>query len=219
MRRMTEPAATVGRARWAFRTAFGSSLMLGVLVSCSDPAVAPFSDRGAEPPAHPALPRATVARVEDFDAAVPQAYYALSLEFSKRTAGFTPPVQARAYAYMGLALYESLVSGMPRHRSIAGHLNGIGALPRAHGHYHWPLVASAAMAEVMRGFRADGNNLHGLVPAGLRIAGLTKGTATGFWWRGAGARVRSASQPNATCRRTVLPAGGVCSIDGGLDVC
>ena len=112
MRRMTEPAATVGRARWAFRTAFGSSLMLGVLVSCSDPAVAPFSDPGAEPQAHPALPRATVARVEDFDAAVPQAYYALSLEFSKRTAGFTPPVQARAYAYMGLALYESLVGGM-----------------------------------------------------------------------------------------------------------
>ena len=159
MRRMTEPAATVGRARWAFRTAFGSSLMLGVLVSCSDPAVAPFSDPDAEPQAHPALPRATVARVEDFDAAVPQAYYALSLEFSKRTAGFTPPVQARAYAYMGLALYESLVGGMPDHRSIAGRLNGVGTLPQATGvPYSWPLVANAALAEVMRGLWGDKTN-------------------------------------------------------------
>ena len=36
------------------------------------------------------------------------------------------------------------------------------------------------MAKVMRGSPADGNSLHGPAPAGLRIAGLTKGTATGF---------------------------------------
>ena len=96
---------------------------------------------------------------EDFDADVPLAYYELSLEFSKRTAGFTPPVQSRAYAYMGLALYEALVGGMPDQRSIASQLNGIGPLPIAHGvAYHWPLVANAALAEVMRGLWGGATN-------------------------------------------------------------
>ena len=96
----------------------------------------------------------------DFDAAVPVAYYQLSLAFSKRTAGFTPPVQARAFGYMGLALYESVVGGMPDHQSIASQLNGIGSLPRAVGiPYNWALVANAALAEVMRGLWGDKTNV------------------------------------------------------------
>jgi hypothetical protein len=92
------------------------------------------------------------ALVSDFSADVPIAYYDLSLTFTKRTGGFTPPVQARAYGYMGVALYEALVAGMPGHRSIASQLNGIGALPEPHGiAYDWPLVANAALAGVMRG--------------------------------------------------------------------
>jgi hypothetical protein len=56
---------------------------------------------------------------------------------------------------MGLALYESVVGGMPRNRSIAGSLRGIGPLPRHSGTTYWPLAASAAMAEVMRGLWGD----------------------------------------------------------------
>lgn len=97
--------------------------------------------------------------VSDFGPDVPIAYYDLSLQFTKQTAGFTPPVQARAYGYMGVALYEALVAGMPDHRSIAGQLNGIGTLPDARGiPYNWPLVANAAMAEVMRGLWGDKTN-------------------------------------------------------------
>lgn len=99
------------------------------------------------------------APVRRYSAEVPLAYYDLSFKLSKRTGGITPPVQARIFAYMGLALYESLVSGMPRHRSIARHLNGIGELPEAEGRYYWPLVASAAMAEVMRGLWGDATNV------------------------------------------------------------
>lgn len=92
------------------------------------------------------------ASVANYGPEIPLAYYELSLVFSKRTAGFTPPVQARAYAYMGLALYEAVVRGMPNHQSIAGQLHGIGALPSQEGTpYHWPLAASAALAEAMRG--------------------------------------------------------------------
>ena len=38
------------------------------------------------------------AAVASYGAEIPLAYYNLSLVFSKRTGGFTPPVQARAYA-------------------------------------------------------------------------------------------------------------------------
>lgn len=96
------------------------------------------------------------ALVSDFPPDIPIAYYDLSLTFTKRTGGFTPPVQARAYGYMGLALYEALVAGMPDHRSVASQLHGIGALPNPKGiPYQWPLVANAALAEVMRGLWGD----------------------------------------------------------------
>jgi hypothetical protein len=90
---------------------------------------------------------------------VPLAYYDLSITLSKRTGGITPPVQARIFAYMGLALYESVVGGMPHNRSIASSLHGIGPLPENHGTRSWPLVASAAMAEVMRGLWGDKTNV------------------------------------------------------------
>src|SRR5712691_7887500 len=96
----------------------------------------------------------------DFDPGVPVAYYQHSLRFSKATAGFTPPVQARAFGYMGLALYEAVIAGMPDHRSVASQLNGIGRLPEANGiPYNWALVANAALAEVMRGLWGDQTNL------------------------------------------------------------
>ncbi len=90
---------------------------------------------------------------------VPLAYYNLSFTLSKRTGGITPPVQGRIFAYMGLALYESVVGGMPHNRSIASSLHGIGPLPENHGTKYWPLVASAAMAEVMRGLWGDATNV------------------------------------------------------------
>lgn len=90
---------------------------------------------------------------------VPLAYYNLSFALSKRTRGITPPVQARTFAYMGLALYESVVGGMPHNRSIAGSLHEIGPLPRSPGAKYWPLVASASMAEVMRGLWGDATDV------------------------------------------------------------
>jgi hypothetical protein len=90
---------------------------------------------------------------------VPLAYYDLSFTLSKRTGGITPPVQARIFAYMGLALYESVVGGMPRNASIARSLHVVARVPENHGSKSWPLVASAAMAEVMRGLWGDATNV------------------------------------------------------------
>ena len=125
-------------------------LAAGGVVACSEDApVAPGAGGTASGRQHAA---ASLDPVSGHGAEVPLAYYELSLAFTKQTLGFSPPVQARAYAYMGLALYEALVSGMPGYRSIAKQLNGIGPLPEPAGiPYHWPLVANAALAEVMRG--------------------------------------------------------------------
>lgn len=125
--------------------------------------IAACSERTGPTEASVALASHTVQRAadaiplaRDFSVDVPDAYFDLSRTFTIHTGGFTPPVQSRAYGYMGLALYESLVGGMPDHRSIASQLNGIGALPQPLGiPYVWPLVANAAMAEVMRGLWGD----------------------------------------------------------------
>lgn len=100
--------------------------------------------------AHAAPPVNALA--DQFDAEVPTAWFDLSLVLVQQTAGFSPPVASRAFAYAGLALYEALVPGMPDHRSLAGQLNGLSELPHAGKNraYHWPTVANGSMATILR---------------------------------------------------------------------
>jgi hypothetical protein len=59
----------------------------------------------------------------------------------------SPPVAARIYAYGAIGVYESVVHGMPGHRSLAGQLNGLDSLPTpAPGlEYDWPSVLAQTM--------------------------------------------------------------------------
>ncbi|HUP42485.1 MAG TPA: vanadium-dependent haloperoxidase, partial [Thermoanaerobaculia bacterium] len=61
--------------------------------------------------------------------------------------GYSPLVASRIYAYSGVALYESVVPGMPEHQSLAGQLHDLPPLPQpAPGaRLDWPAVASAAL--------------------------------------------------------------------------
>lgn len=54
----------------------------------------------------------------------------------------------RPYAYSGVALYETVVTGMPAFQSVASQLNGLSGLPQTeHGFaYHWASAANAALA-------------------------------------------------------------------------
>jgi PAP2 superfamily protein len=127
-----------------------------LIAGCSERAVQTAAPFAAD--SRSAADRADDARhlVSDYGIDIPNAYYDLSRRFTIRTGGFTPPVQARAYGYMGLALYEALVGGMPDHQSVASQLNGIGPLPQPKAiPYQWPLTANAALAEVMRGLWGD----------------------------------------------------------------
>ena len=87
-----------------------------------------------------------------FSSGVATEWFSLALLLTQQTPGFSPPVASRALAYVGLALYESVVPGMPQHQSLAGQLNELSSLPWAQPDepLHWPTVANASMAAMTR---------------------------------------------------------------------
>ena len=105
-------------------------------------------DDNVTPP--PPAPPGTAA----YDAAVPLDWYALAMKLTRQTAGFSPPVASRAFGYLGIALYEALVPGMPGYQSLAGQLNALDPLPapESGAEYHWALVANSVLAESARLF-------------------------------------------------------------------
>jgi len=86
-----------------------------------------------------------------FDAAVAVTWFDLALTLVKDTPGHSPPVASRAFAYAGITLYEALVPGMPGYRTLAGQLDDFDPPPGpSGGGYHWPTVANAALARMLR---------------------------------------------------------------------
>ena len=84
-----------------------------------------------------------------FDATVAQEW-TVALYDVVMAEGLTPPAAARVYAYAAVAAYETLVPGMPLHRSLGGQLNELGALPSppGRGRLDWPAAVAAAYAKV-----------------------------------------------------------------------
>ncbi|MSQ08302.1 MAG: phosphatase PAP2 family protein [Dehalococcoidia bacterium] len=68
----------------------------------------------------------------------------------------SPPEASRIFAYTGVALYESVVPGMPGNQSLAGQLNGLPEIPQPKSGeaYHWPTIADASIAAVLDGLFA-----------------------------------------------------------------
>ena len=74
----------------------------------------------------------------------------------------TPTYSSRSLGYLGLALYESIVSGDSTHRSLSGQLNGL-SLPMAETgkSYHWILSLNAAQDNLLRLlYPVPGNSHH-----------------------------------------------------------
>ena len=78
----------------------------------------------------------------------------MQLELLRTTLPAAGQGSSRHIAYSGIALYESVVEGMPAFRSLSGQLNGLPAMPvTGHGlAYHWPSCANAALAYMNRAF-------------------------------------------------------------------
>ncbi len=61
---------------------------------------------------------------------------------------YVPPQTLRILSYSGLALYESVVKGMPEHRSMYTHWTGDPIPSDDPENYYWPAVANAAVASI-----------------------------------------------------------------------
>ncbi len=84
------------------------------------------------------------------DGSVATDWFKLSLELVQQTPGYSPPVASRAFAYLGVTLYEAVEPGFMGYQSLAGQLNGLEPLPQPEvgKTYHWPTVANSALASI-----------------------------------------------------------------------
>ncbi len=89
--------------------------------------------------------------VRTYDSQVPVKYFDYSLKLVKQTPGFSPPVAARAFGYMGLSIYESMVSGMPTYTTTKNVVFGFDEVTSIDSAaiYHWPTVANNALATIV----------------------------------------------------------------------
>lgn len=87
----------------------------------------------------------------------------LHLSLIKSTSGYTPPVSSRTMGYTYLALYESVVPGIPTNKSLNEEFNIAIDYPKitAGETYHWPACGTAAVAFMYRSFfpQASSTNL------------------------------------------------------------
>ena len=87
---------------------------------------------------------------EDRAAVVLGTWYKLLLELIRHTATYSPPVAARAFAYLGITVFEALATGNPALRSLAGQVRDLPPLPaRDTGAHDEACVLEAALAHAM----------------------------------------------------------------------
>ncbi|MBG1232694.1 vanadium-dependent haloperoxidase [Aestuariivirga litoralis] len=84
-------------------------------------------------------------------------WYNLLLNLVRHTATYSPPVAARAFAYVGITSYEATASGNPKLRSFAGQLKDLKSLPQRESgkKYDESVVLNAALDAAMQDFFAN----------------------------------------------------------------
>ncbi|HUM65363.1 MAG TPA: vanadium-dependent haloperoxidase [Chitinophagaceae bacterium] len=84
----------------------------------------------------------------------------LHLQMIRNTTGVTHIAYSRHFSYTGVALYESLVGGMPGYKSVASKLNGnlvVPVEPKGVKIFH-PAAANASIASMLRFFYSTNIN-------------------------------------------------------------
>ena len=92
------------------------------------------------------------APVASFNADVAVKWGQMTLRVTTRTPGNTPTYASRAFGYMGLAMYETTVHGIPDHQSLARQLSGLTnfPMPKTDSVYSWPLALNAGQAHLLK---------------------------------------------------------------------
>jgi len=75
----------------------------------------------------------------------------LSLDLTRTTPGYSPPVASRSFGILGITLYESVVQGMEGYQSLSGQVTDLPAMPKIDQNklYHWQLCVNAAAYEIL----------------------------------------------------------------------
>ena len=93
-------------------------------------------------------------QTKTFSSDVVVSWINLQLQMNKAPlpAGTTGQGNDRCMAYCGIAVYESVVPGMPAYQSLSGQLTDFPAMPSTEPGraYHWAASANAALAEMNR---------------------------------------------------------------------
>lgn len=93
-------------------------------------------------------PQPVLLQTKQFSGTVATDWFTL-LENISRTRPFVPGPTARINAYAGLALYESVVPGMPSYQSMYKYLTGNEIPVDKKKNYYWPACANAALARII----------------------------------------------------------------------
>jgi hypothetical protein len=95
-------------------------------------------------------------QTKTFSAEVAQKWQDLQLRFLRTPTTVNPFGRHghRYFAYCGVALYESVVPGMPSYQSLQGQLTDMPGMPSTEPGkaYHWPTSANAALAYMNKHF-------------------------------------------------------------------
>lgn len=88
-----------------------------------------------------------------YDASVVLNWNDLLVEIDRYAPGYRPPAAARMMAYTGLAVYESVVEGMPEYNTLTYNYAGLD-IPKVKedNEYYWPACVNAAYATMFRHF-------------------------------------------------------------------
>ena len=93
-------------------------------------------------------------QTKTFSSEVVLKWMAMQLRVIQNTPGMPPATNSRLFAYSGVALYESVVPGMPSYQTLYGQLTNLPAMPSTENGkaYHWAASANAALAYISKQF-------------------------------------------------------------------
>ena len=86
------------------------------------------------------------------EADIPSLWADMTLYITKNTPANSPTFASRAFAYIGITMYESVVNSSPDHASLGGQLNQLPLLPapEKNKQYNWALSLNAGQAAILR---------------------------------------------------------------------
>lgn len=124
-----------------------SACCLILLNGCKKDDVKPIADKALQPKNEIQGKGNALPHTKKFSAEVASSWYHLLTDITRSTP-YNPPQTLRIFAYTGLALYESVVPGMPSYQSMYTHFTGNTIASGKKKDYYWPAAANAAVARI-----------------------------------------------------------------------